>query len=400
MNIKTQQKFDIIIAGGGLVGHCLAQALAPYDFNIAIIEKTPISVKTQFDYDARSIALSYGSRKIFEKWNTWEFMQSFVTPIQQVHVSDKGNFGFTRIDANKLNVAALGYVIEMHQLLSALLQAEAPFSNITTLCPATIKNAHYQSSTWELTVSMGGQQHQMTTPLLIAADGGNSMLRQSLNISVEEKDYEQTAIIANIGLSEHHQYKAFERFTQTGPMALLPLTEDRCALVWTVANDQVDSILSLTDSEFLDKLQERFGYRLGRFIKAGKRASFPLKAVFAKQQTKPGFVLLGNAAHTLHPVAGQGFNLCLRDIASLAQKIIQTRQTKQNLADPLLLDDYFQQRKRDQKRTFSYSDNLVQIFSTDFFPVTVLRNLGMVAFDMLPLCKNVLAKINMGMSDK
>lgn len=392
-----QKHFDMIIVGGGLVGHCLAKALAEHPISIAIVEAVPTVKQTGFDYDARSIALSYGSKQIFELWDVWNQLNLHATPIQQVHVSDQGHFGFSRIDAKKMQVPALGYVIEMQHLLCSLIDAVLPYDNITRICPATVSEIKQQQDKWVVTIEKDNIKTDFVTSLVVAADGGNSALRQWAGLEAKEWDYEQCAVIANVSLQKPHLQVAYERFTQNGPMAMLPMSHQRSALVWSIKRNEVDDILQLSDSEFLKRLQKQFGYRLGKLTEVGKRFSYPLKAHYVRQQTREGFVLLGNSAHTLHPIAGQGFNLCLRDVKVLADTLSKAIEEKQSIGQMAVLDRYFQLRKSDQMVLFRYCDSLVRLFSTQFLPIVYLRNIGMLSMDLFPYGKNTLAQMNMGL---
>lgn len=392
-----QQEFDIIIVGGGLVGNALAWALKDLPLNMAIIERDSMQSQLQFDYDARSIALSYGSKQIFETGGMWPALDAHAAPIQRVHVSEQGRFGMTRIDATALQVPALGYVIEMHYFLNALLQALKTAPSLTRISPASVVDLEKSAKGWQIKTLMGTKEKVYNTSLLIAADGAASQLRQLQHIEAVETHYGQHAVIANIGLDADHRHIAYERFTPSGPIAFLPMLEQRASLVWSMNTAQVADVLALDQQAFLTKLQRHFGYRLGKFIKVGQRFSYPLKACFAQEQVKPGFVLLGNAAHTLHPIAGQGFNLCLRDIYILAELLKTVVQNQQPLGTLSLMQKYYDLRQHDQRLTFRYCDSLVRLFSNNLFPLTWLRNIGLITCDLIPFCKMWLATMSMGL---
>lgn len=393
-----QKQVDITIVGGGLVGHCLARALADQSLSIAIIEATPTVKQRDFDYDARSIALSYGSKQIFEQWGIWNKLIPYVMPIKQVHVSDQGHFAFSRINASSMHLPALGYVIEMQYLLCTLIDAVLSYKNITRICSTKVSKVKRHQGQWVVTVDNESGQTDFSTTLLVAADGANSILRQWMGIEVKYWDYEQTAVIANVGLQKPHEYIAYERFTKNGPMAMLPMSHQRSALVWSIPRNQVDEILHLSDKEFLSRLQRQFGYRLGKFSEVGKRFSYPLKAHYTSEQVKEGFVLLGNAAHTLHPFAGQGFNLCVRDVKVLATLLSEAVNANVSIGNLDMLEKYYQLRKKDQLLLFRYCDSLVKIFSTRFFPCIFLRDIGMLSLDLFPLGKDMLAQMNLGLT--
>lgn len=388
------EDYDIIIVGGGIVGLSLALALKP--MRIAIIERAEPQIQTQFDYDARSIALSYASYKIFKTIGVWQQLQEHATPINTIHVSDQGGFGNAKFTAKEQKVGALGYIIEMQHLLATLLEQVKAQANITRICPASLTDLQTSSSGCEVKITDSTGETIYKPKLLIAADGGQSTVRKLLNIQTTQQDYGQHAIVANIGLTEEHNGVAYERFTPTGPLALLPMSEQRAALVWSLQPEQAKQILSLDEAEFLKQLQQAFGYRLGKFNRVGKRFSFPLALVQAKQQVGNGYILLGNSAHTIHPIAGQGFNLSLRDVAVLAELLTKQHQNNADLANQDLLRQYLQQRTPDQQRVIRLTDGLVKTFSHNIFPVKVLRNLGLTTLNMITPLKNLFAKHAMG----
>lgn len=390
--------YDVVICGGGLVGRSLAIALAKLPLKIVIVEALPPQLAHQVNFDTRSFALSYGNALFLKKIGVWEPLRSTVTPIESIHVSDRGHAAITRLTAKEQQVPALGYIALAPDLNSALQQTLAQHENIELFCPATVTAINNTKDKAVLTVQQNGQAFQIQAKLAIAADGTHSLLRSLLKIGVKQQDYGQTAIIANLGLARHHQNIAYERFTSDGPLALLPLSEQRCGLVWTIKPEQVETVMNLPDKQFLAELQRAFGYRLGRFEKVGKRFAYPLQLLQAKQLVKSRVALIGNAAHTLHPIAGQGFNLGLRDVAVLTKILKSSLLNGENVGSEITLRQYEEQQTRDHAQYIRYTDGLVNLFATQFFPCTVARNLGIQLFNILPGIKKSFTRQAMGLS--
>lgn len=392
------EEYDVVIVGGGLVGSCLAFALAQLPLRVGLIEKVANTTKLQADYDARSIVLSYGSRLILEKLALWSAVENFAMPIKQIHVSDKGYYGKVRFNAVEVGVVALGYVIEVPFLNQTIHAALSSCKKLSWLCPASVETLQRTSQGWNLTINDGGNTKALTTNLLVAADGGESMIRKSQQFVTEVTDYQQTAVIANVTLTKPHQNTAYERFTAAGPLAFLPLQDNRCAVVWTVANAQVANIIAMNDATFLIQLQKAFGYRLGRLQQVGKRSCFPLQMVQVQHAIQPGLVLVGNAAHTLHPIAAQGFNLGLRDVVALVATIKDSIEKNQDFSQLAVLEYYNSSRQADHKQTAFVTNSLVKLFSNELWPITSARNLGLLGLDRLSLLKRSFARRLMGLN--
>lgn len=392
--------FDLIIIGGGMVGASLACALANQPLRIAIIEAVPYQADNQPSYDDRAIALSFGSRRIFDGLGLWPEIAPHTTAINRIHVSDQGRFGFARLDNKQENVDALGYVITARNLGRTLVHQLEQLKNLTLISPAKLTDLKLGNDHATAIIDKNGKSKTLTASLIIAADGGNSAVRQLLDIQTTNHDYKQTAITANITPEFPHQHVAYERFTQHGPLALLPMEDNRCALVWTHDPQESKRILELNDDEFLNELQTGFGQRLGRLKKTGKRSAYPLKLVKAQEQVRNRLALIGNAAHTLHPIAGQGFNLGLRDVATLAQIITDTSQQNQDIGTLNILEQYAQWRTRDHRQVIGFTNTLVSTFSNHFPPLALARNLGLIATDIIPPLKHALSKHSMGLSGK
>ena len=389
-----QGDYDLVIVGGGMVGASLAYALAKQSrLRIAMIELTPFESDDQPSYDDRAIALSYGSRRIFEAMGVWGELAGQLEPINSIHVSDRGHFGATRLHNDEEGVEALGYVVENRVVGRVLLNRLAKLDHIQLLCPAALTDMTQDRDGIDLQIEYKDQKQKLRTRLLVAADGVTSRTRELLGIGIKRRDYGQAAVIANVTTEQPHNNVAYERFTDSGPVALLPMTDGRCSVVWTVKSGQLDTVLSLSDDQFLNQLQQRFGYRLGVLLKTGRRSAYPLALVEAEQLVKGRAVVIGNAAHTLHPVSGQGFNLALRDVAVLAELLA----TAPDAGSATMLQSYAKQRKADMARVFRLTDSLVKIFSNEFAPLGHARAAGLVALDLLPGLRHLLARQSMGL---
>ncbi|MFQ5644454.1 MAG: 2-octaprenyl-6-methoxyphenyl hydroxylase [Thiogranum sp.] len=391
---------DVLIIGGGLVGASLACALGQAGVRVAIVEAAPLRVDQQPGYDERSIALAQGSQRIFSALGLWPSLQDRVCPIHTIHVSDRGHFGFTRLRREEEGVPALGYVATARVLGKALLERLGELDTVEVLAPAQLVDFRVGRETVEADLVLDDKPLSRTAKLLVAADGAQSSIRTQLGIETTRRDYGQTAVIANVTPDRPHANVAYERFTDTGPMALLPMSEQRSALVWTVRSDQSDALMELDDAEFLSRLQDRFGYRLGRFLKVGRRYAYPLFLLRARESVRPRMALIGNAIHTLHPVAGQGFNLGLRDVATLAEVIMDAQRNGRDVGGSTVLERYADWRQADQRRVALFTDSMVRLFSQTFPPVTWVRDAGMLALDICPPAKRWFGRLTMGRSGR
>lgn len=386
--------FDILIAGGGMVGAGLAAALAPTGFRVGVLDAYPFGAPEQPSYDDRSMALAYGSRRILEGVGVWADMREGAAPIRRIHVSERGRFGVTRIDHAEEGVPALGYVLETRLIGRALHRFLQQAPQVELIAPAKVQSITPQARMIRVGLEDGGE---LSARLLVAADGTHSRLRGLMGVEVEAHDYGQWAVIANVTPERPHRDTAYERFTDQGPIALLPLTGGRCSLVWTHREAELAATEGLDEAGFLAKLQERFGHRLGRFLKVGRRASYPLSLILARRLTSARAVLVGNAAHTLHPVAGQGLNLGLRDVAELAELLAEARAQGGDPGDARLLARYEANRGADLRAVARYTDTLVRLFTAPGRPLAHLRGMGLVALDLIGPLRHLLARHSMGL---
>jgi 2-octaprenyl-6-methoxyphenol hydroxylase len=390
-------RFDVLIAGGGMIGASLAAALAPLGLEVALVETAPFGSDSQPSFDERTTALSNGSRRIFESIGVWPEVASEACPIRRIHVSDRGRFAFARIDAAEQGVGALGYVLANRALGAALWRRLASASNVTTLCPATVSGLATGAAEVEAEVEQEARSRGLSGRLLVAADGAHSAVRRALGIEATTWDYEQVAIIANVLPQKFHDHIAYERFTPAGPIALLPMNEGRCTVVWTLSPERSREVMQLGDAEFLGELAAAFGTRLGRFTRAGRRHAYPLALTRADEQVAERVVMIGNAAQGLHPIAGQGFNLGLRDVATLAELIAAGRADP---GAPAMLERYRAWRTADRRAVVAFTDGLVRLFGNPLPPVRAARDLGLLAFDLCPPAKNALSRLSMGIAGR
>ena len=392
---------DIVIVGGAMTGTTLALALSAFTngkMKIAVLERQPVKQHQQSGFDARCIALSDSSCQKFSRiilpdgQNLWQKIQPFSTHIEQIHVSDKGHSGIVEFSAREFHLQQLGAVVELQQVGQILLQAVEQSDNIDYLCPVEI--AHIERSQDGVKISLKNDR-TLTAQLLIGADGTKSEVASAVNISQEMlHDYGQTAIIANVQTQQPHQNRAFERFTTEGPLALLPMKDNLISLVWCVRH--ADELLQADESTFLTRLQQQFGWRLGRFQRCGQRFAYPLTLSRAAQHVQARTVLIGNAAQTLHPIAGQGFNLGIRDVMTLANILSYAYLQQQEIGDDALLQQYENKRKADQKQMIQLTDGLLTIFSNNLLPLQIGRNLGLMALAQSSMLRQYFAKPTLG----
>jgi len=385
-----------------MIGTSLGLALAPLNLKIAVVEAVARGAAQQPSFDDRSTALSRSSQRMFEAMGLWPEIVAASTPIKSIHVSDKGRFGFSHIDAVQQKVEALGYVVINRVLGQVLQDALTGVDGLDLICPGTITAVETAADQVKVVVEEPGKTGSLTCKL-VAADGANSAVRDMIGISASRVDYEQWAVIGNLLPEKAPENRAFERFTESGPVAMLPVADNRAAFVWMLSPDSAKDMLSLTDAEFIKRLQETFGYRLGRFSKVGKRAAYPLTLTKTNGLIARRSVVVGNAAHGLHPVAAQGFNLGMRDVAALCDCIADARIEQSESFDcgnPAILENYADWRRDDQGKVVRFTDGIVRLFGDTRPPVRALRNLGMLAFDMIPGVRKAFARHTMGLAGK
>lgn len=400
---QTSPDYDILIAGAGAVGASLACALAGSGYRVAVIEAIALpdenDAAAASPHDGRGLALSLASQQVLERIGVWPSLASSSNPIRHIHVSHRGHFGSVRLDAELLGSDALGYVVPAARLGRALLETLGSAANIDFICPARLTTISQDSGAVTALVEYEDRVQQLHARLLVGADGSQSRVRELCDIDTRVKDYDQTAIVSSVRSELPHDDTAWERFTDSGPFALLPLADGRCVSVCCVSGAAAESMLAKSDADFLVELEQRFGRRLGRLREPGPRQSYPIRLVESERQRADRVLLLGNSVHTVHPNAAQGFNLGLHDAAALADCLLE------DAVDPgseIILRRYLGLRRPVQKRVVRFTDALAWLF---YEPHSVLgpviapgRSLAMLAMDMLPPVKKFFARRTAGLN--
>jgi 2-octaprenyl-6-methoxyphenol hydroxylase len=387
--------YDLIIVGAGLAGNCLALALQHSGLRIAIVEAAERAQLEQSPAGDRALALAAGTVEALQRLGCWDDVRDKATAIRHIHVSDRGHFGKARLHADDYQVEALGYVIAARDIEQNVAR-QLDRSAIARFYDTRLCGIASAADLAHLSLKHNGRSLNFSTRLLVGADGGSSSVRNLLGIEQTEIEYGQTAIVTTVRSEKAHGHVAYERFTASGPLALLPSDGRQCSVVWTRRHEQAEELMSLNEAEFLAALQDCFGYRLGYLQLTAPRSAFPLKLVRARQMIAERTVLIGNAVHQLHPVAGQGFNLGMRDVELLAQLLIEDRQQADDPGASLLLKDYARQRKRDHDTTIGFTNQLVHWFSNQNPAAAAARNTGLTLLDHIPFAKRLLARHAMG----
>ncbi|ENU91071.1 2-polyprenyl-6-methoxyphenol 4-hydroxylase [Acinetobacter vivianii] len=398
---------QVIIVGGGMVGLSLALMLAKANIAVKLLEAVKYPnyddenvAPYHSSFDARNTALSRRSVQIYQKLGLWDALQQHATPILQVHITEQGSFGKARLVAEQEKVESFGQVIENAWLGRVLLTQVRQQPLIELIDGVQVTSLTQNEDEVHIEAMRNGEYiHSLKSKLVIAADGRDSFCRQAIGIGVDEHDYDQVAIVTTVQTSKPHQHVGFERFSALGPLALLPLPgEYRRSVVWPVKKGtEAEWLGEENDQHFLDALQETYGDRAGKFEKTGKRFSYPLAQVLAHKQAVGRVVLMGNAAHTIHPVAGQGFNLCLRDADVLVRFLMEQLAKSDDIGAPENLLAYEQSRLKDQQRVIKFCDSVVRGFSNQNPILKLLRNTGLIAFDVIPGVKPLVANYAMGL---
>lgn len=387
---------SIIIVGGGMAGATLALAISSLTQGkvaVDLVEATRPDDRTHPGFDARAIALAQGTCQQLARIGIWSALRDCATAITHVHVSDRGHAGFVNLRAQDYRVDALGQVIELHDAGQRLFTLLAKAPGVTLHCPAKVVDVLRTEDQAEVQLDNG---RRLSGQLLVAADGSRSALAQAYHVQWQQSDYPQFATIANVTTSQAPLGRAFERFTRYGPLALLPMSQGRSSLVWCHVREDRAQVDSWDDARFLAELQQAFGWRLGKMLKAGQRHSYPLNLLMANQHVSHRLALVGNAAQTLHPIAGQGFNLGLRDVMSLAETLADAARAGEDLGAYAVLSRYQQRRQQDQQATIGVTDGLIRLFANNYAPLVAGRNLGLMAMEQLPAMRDAFAKRTLG----
>jgi 2-octaprenyl-6-methoxyphenol hydroxylase len=380
---------DVAIVGGGMVGASLALALAGTRLKVRLIEAVAAGSDGQPSFDERSTALGNGARQILSTLGVWDQIAPAAAPIREIHVSDAGHFGFARLNAAEHELDAFGYTVNNRQLGAILWRALARYPQVQLQSPARVTALDVGPEWAELRIDDGSA---LQARLVVAADGAHSLVKQTAGIDSSERDYGQVALVANIRTDRSARAIAYERFTATGPLALLPLADGSYTVVWTLAPERAAAMRECDDAEYCRLLQHSFGWRAGRILAVGKRASYPLALVRAEELCASRVALVGNAAQTLHPVAAQGFNLGLRDAATLAELIADANDPG---AEPLL-SQFAQRRSADRRGMIGFTDQLVKLFDSQRGAAIAARNLGLLLFDLNAPAKRALSRLSWG----
>ena len=397
---------EVIIVGGGMVGLSLALMLAKQNIAVKLLEAIKYPnyddenlAPYHSSFDARNSALSRRTVQIYQELGLWSALQEHATPILEVNITEQGSFGKARLKAEQEKVESFGQVIENAWLGRVLLTEVQKQPFIELIDGVQVTQLTQDADMAYIDASRGEEQLSLQAKLVIAADGRDSFCRKALGIGASEHDYDQVAIVTTVQTSKPHNHVGFERFSSLGPLALLPLPgEYRRSVVWPVKKGTEGEWLGdENDQHFLDALQETYGDRAGKFQKTGKRFSFPLSQVLAEKQAVGRVVLMGNAAHTIHPVAGQGFNLCMRDAHVLVRYLTEQIAQNADLGDAEMLQAYEASRLTDQQRVIKFCDSVVRGFSNSNPILKFIRNTGLVAFDTIPGIKPLVANYAMGL---
>ena len=392
---------DVVIAGGGPVGATLALALAGAGANIALVERRAAPPAPGADAEARPIALAEGSRRILDTLGVWQRLAPEAAPIRAIHVSDRGHFGSARMNACEHGVEALGQVVDAARLTTTLAAAVREEPAIEVFAPADIRTFRHDDDAIRCeigdTTAAASSPGQLRSALLVIADGGRSALADLAGLRGRRRDGVQAAITAVVRLAGNHHDTAYERFTRHGPLALLPLPGARCGLVWSCPPALAEELQALDDDVFLARLRRHFGGRLGEFAGAGPRTLHRLSRLDVPRTCAERVVLVGNAAHVLHPVAGQGLNLGLRDVAWLSETVAGARRSGEDAGSREVLARYAARRGGDQRVTGLVTDLLVQVFSNRVPPLVLARAAGLVALDVSTSLKNLFVRRAMGL---
>ncbi|MCX8949843.1 2-octaprenyl-6-methoxyphenyl hydroxylase [Vibrio parahaemolyticus] len=388
------KQYDVVIAGGAMAGATLALAiehLSQGALRVAVVEPFKAQSDQHPGFDSRSIALSYGTVNLLRHLELWSAIEPFSTPIEHIHVSDRSHAGMTDITKHDVGVEALGYVVELADVGRVYQELLTHSTAIDLYCPDSAKHITRTQENVTLELASG---ELLNAKLLVAADGAVSQCCQQIGLELSEHDFDQVAVIANIETQEPHQGRAFERFTENGPVALLPMSDNRMSLVWCLRPDEAQIVMELSESEFLERLQQDFGWRLGAMQKVGLRASYPLLLRHRKQNISHRFAIVGNAAQTLHPIAGQGFNLGIRDVVTLAEELVKQ---SEDVGRYQGLIRFSQRREADRNETIWLTSSLVHVFSNDLLAMRIGRNTALAAMDNLSIFKQPLLRHTLGL---
>jgi 2-octaprenylphenol hydroxylase len=394
---STHTDYDLIIAGGGMVGSALACALGQSELRIALLEGAPWDqFRPSTTLDSRVSAISRASQRIFAAVGAWDAMTAWrISPFRDMRVWDAGGFGEIHFDSAEIGEPLLGWIIENRVIQWALLERAQQLPAVELCCPLALDSAQpLDGHRWQVRLTDG---REWTTRLLVGADGAQSKVRRLAAINAGGWDYDQKAVVANVRTSEPHQETAWQRFLPSGPLAFLPLADGCCSIVWSTSPEQADTLLATDDATFCQALGDAVDGRLGSILEVGPRGAFPLRLQHAHQYVKPGLALIGDAAHVVHPLAGQGVNLGLLDAATLAEVILDANAVGQDVGAFNVLRRYERWRKADNLLMLGIMDGFKRLFGTSLPPIPLLRNIGLTLTDTARPLKNLIARRAMGL---
>lgn len=395
----TDESYDIVVAGGGLVGNSLALALANSSLRIAVVEAIDYEQRQEYD-DNRAIGLSYTSERILQKLGVWPHIEDKAHPIDSIHISMQGRFGVARILATEQGLPSLGCNIDIQYLQKNLAQSVRAEETLRLYAPYQLTACERVAGQWRLTLSNGEVQKNISARLLVAADGSDSWIRRSVGIHAQVWDYEQSAVVSHLTFNKALNHKAYERFTPSGLMAVLPTGDKTATFIWSTAHDDAKQLQSMSEENLLQQLQQAWGYRLGRLLTASTPVIYPLKRIHANEVYREGLVLIGNAAQTLHPVAAQGFNLGLRSAMMLAEVLRWSQTVGRDYAETAILEEYAQQQAADRTQIARFTHFLVNRFAVESEFFKQWQPLALGGLEWIPGAKSVLARLGLGGAQK
>ena len=390
-----QHEYDLVIVGSGLAGNCLALMLKNTGLRIAIVEAATREELHASPAGDRALALAAGTVQTLNTLGLWQGISKTATAIKHIHISDQGHFGKTRLSAQKEQVEALGYVISARDIETHIANLVSE-STIELIAPARVVGLMSSDNEIFINLKQGTESLNITAKLLVGADGGLSSVRQLMGITQNVTEYEQTALVTTIKSSLANNNTAYERFTASGPLALLPVGSHSCSVVWTRKDEDAQALMLGSEADFIAELQQCFGYKLGQLSLTAPRRAFPLSLIRAEKMVIDRTVIIGNAAHQLHPVAGQGFNLGFRDVVQLAEQLIKQHETNNDIGDASFLNTYANTRKKDHDRTIGFTNTVVNVFSNEWLALVTARNIGLTLLDYIPTVKSMLTRQAMG----
>ncbi len=390
------KRYDVIIVGGGMVGAAFACALADTNLHVALIEGTPPDLDwPKSQYDLRTSALSRASQRILEALEVWPLIEAMrASPYTDMHVWDSSGKGVIHFDCADIGEPSLGHIVENGVILAALYKRLTTIDNVNLLCPATPRALIKGLNSYTLTLEQG---QTLQANLIVAADGARSWIRHSVGIEVQTQDYQQTAVVTNVKTAEHHQYTAWQVFLPTGPLAFLPLTEGYSSIVWSTSQEHAQHLLAMNDTDFKTELEQAFNSKLGAITEVAERGAFPLRSLHAKHYVKPGLALIGDAAHTIHPLAGQGVNLGFADAACLAEVLMDAMKEGKPIGTYPVLRRYERWRKGDNLSMLTAMSTFKTVFGSRSSLVRLGRNTGFSLTNRITPVKNLFIRYAMGL---